>query len=93
MKSLLFILALIFSFTSLAKIHDCYKEETQENRNECMLFERDKAVGQLMAVVTKSCANRIGEQTTKTEAIYPMLLDECMANELSELARQVSKQL
>lgn len=91
MKILFFFSLLSFSLMGFAKISDCYKEVTQAGKNECMAYERDLAVGRVMMEVTESCAEKEEIKASKGGTIYPMLLDECMANQLNELVEQVEE--
>lgn len=86
------LLALIFAFYapySLAKVNECYKEISQADKNECMLFERDRAVGRLMIEITTWCADKDEVKESLGGSIYPMLLDECMAKKLDKLAKRI----
>lgn len=57
MPSLLTSLVLCSSF-ALAKISDCHQEISQADKNECMSFEKVKALDKLMKKVTKFCADK-----------------------------------
>ncbi len=85
----LIVTVLLLSTLSFAKIKDCYKEVSQAEKNECMLFERDQAVGRLMTAVTESCATEDEVQESRGGSIYPMLLDECMTKKLDHLTKDL----
>lgn len=90
MPSLLIIaMSLLFSSLSFARTKECHAEITQADKNECMLFERDRAVGRLMIEITKWCADKDEIKESLGGSIYPMLLDECMAKKLDKLAKKV----
>lgn len=86
MKSFL-ILMLLFTTSIFANTLDCYKEVTQADKNECMAFERDQAIGRLVKNVTEKCADENEISDSQGGSIYPMLLDECMAKEFNKLAK------
>ena len=88
MPSLLIALVLYSSF-ALAKISDCHREISQADKNECMTFEKDRAIGKLMKRVTEYCAEKDQVSDSKGGSIYPMILDECMTKELLELTQEV----
>jgi hypothetical protein len=89
MSSLLITTLLLFSSLSYASIRDCHREITQSEKNECMAFERDQAVGRLMTKVTEDCAKDDEVKDAKGGSIYPMLVDECMAKRLDRLAKRM----
>jgi len=90
---ILFVFTLLFcSFLTLASPRDCYKEQNQSDKNECMLFERDRAVGRVMTEVTEYCADQDEIRAAQKGTHYLMLLDECMAKELNNLARDVEEE-
>ena len=86
---LIMAMSLFFSSFSYAKVNDCYKEISQAAKNECMLFERNKSVGRLMAKITRWCADKEELQESMGGSIYPMLLDECMAKKLDYLSKHI----
>ena len=83
------VLALLVSLNSFAGTKQCHRELSQADKNECMAFERDKAVGTLMTRVTEYCSHDSEIQEAKGGSIYPMLLDECMTRELLGLVKKV----
>ena len=91
MSSLLLITLLLFSSLSYARIIDCHSEITQSEKNECMAFERDQAVGRLMTKVTEDCAKDEEVKDAKGGSIYPMLVDECMAKKLDRLTKRMDE--
>lgn len=82
-------LILLYSSASFANVRDCDSEMDQEERNECMAFERDRAVGKLMSKVTKECAGELEDRDAEDDANYPMLLDKCMTKKLLKLSESV----
>jgi hypothetical protein len=82
-------MSLHFASLSFAGTKECHIEVTQAEKNECMLFERDQAVGRLMIKITKWCAEKDEVKESLGGSIYPMLLDECMARKLDKLAKKV----
>jgi hypothetical protein len=86
---LIMAMSLFFSSFSFAKFNECYKEISQAAKNECMLFERDKSVGKLMAKITKWCADKEELKASVGGSIYPMLLDECMAKKIDYLSKHI----
>jgi len=91
MKSSLVFFFLLIPILSSAKFNDCYKEVTQADKNECMLYERDLAVGKLMEEVTTYCSKQDEIKEAKGGSIYPMLVDECMAKKLNQLTGLVDE--
>lgn len=91
MSSLLILTVLLISSLSYARIKDCHKEITQAEKNECMLYERDLAVGRLMTKVTEYCAKTDDVKEAKGGSIYPMLVDECMAKTLDRLTKRMGE--
>ena len=87
----LMILLFIYSSLGFAKVRTCYREITQAEKNECMLFERDQAVGRLMTKVSEYCAKTEAVREAKGGSIYPMLLDECLAKTLDRLTKRVDE--
>ncbi len=89
MPSLLIIALVFYSSLSMAKTSECYREVSQADKNECMAFEKNKAIGKLMKKVTEYCADKGQVSDSKGGSIYPMVLDDCMTKEILELAQEV----
>lgn len=87
----LVILLSLFSLNSFAGLQDCHRQVSQADKSECMLFEKDRAIGRLMSEITKSCALRAEIRESKGGSIYPMLIDECMVKEINELSKYVGE--
>lgn len=84
-------LTILISVPLWAAKSDCYKRPSQEKKNECMAFERDKAIGGLVNEVTKKCSQtpQMQEEEGAEEEVgpseQPMILDECMSEEFKKL--------
>ncbi len=91
MKSLLSILVLFISHSTLASLRDCYRQVSQADKNECMMFEKDRAIGRFMKELTKKCAQDEEIKESKGGSIHSMLLDECMIEELDDLSKKLGK--
>lgn len=90
MKSFLILLTLVSS-SLWARTSDCLKEASQADKNECMSYERDKAVGELVKKVTEKCTKDLELEESEGGSIYPMLLDECLAKEFRSLKKSISE--
>jgi hypothetical protein len=90
-KSLIFVLSAIFSLTASASLRDCYRQVSQADKNECMMFEKDRAIGRFMKELTQKCAGNEEIKDSKGGTIHSMLLDECMINKLDDLAEAMKK--
>lgn len=94
MKGFLALMMLI-SGSLWARTSDCYKKQSQEKKNECMAFERDKAIGGLVNEVTEKCSQlpQMQEEEGEEEEIgpssQPMILDECMSKEFKKLENKI----
>ena len=89
MTGLLLIVLTFLSFNTFAGLQDCRRQVSQADKSECMLFEKDRAIGRLMTEITKSCAERSEIKESKSGSIYPMLVDECMIQEINTLLKYV----
>lgn len=89
MKFFFTFMLMLYVPISLSSNRNCLKEKSQVEKNICMLFERDQAIGRLMTEVTIWCANKNKENVKEPLGglNYSMLLDECMAKKLNDLAR------
>jgi hypothetical protein len=87
MSKILILLFLISS--SFANTDSCEQEVTQVEKNECMIFERNKAIGDLMKKVTIRCSRTPELKAAKGGSIYPMLLDECIEKEVRRLVESL----
>lgn len=92
MKSMLLLLALSISQPALASLRDCYRQVSQADKNECMMFEKDRAIGRFMKELTEKCAKDEEIKESKGGSIHSMLLDECMVEELDDLSKKLGKQ-
>lgn len=88
MKLLLFLLLTITSVQ--ASRRDCYRQITQADKNECMMYEKDRAIGRFMATLTKKCAGRPEVKEASGGTLQSMLLDECLIEELNEMEKEAS---
>lgn len=91
MKSLLLLIPLFISQTALASLRDCYRQVSQADKNECMMFEKDRAIGRFMKELTEKCAEDEEINESKGGSIHSMLLDECMIEELDDLSKALNK--
>ena len=55
------------------------------------MLQRHNSVGRLMAKITRWCAEKEELKESIGGSIYPMLLDECMANKLDYLSKNIEK--
>ncbi len=94
MKGFLALLVLI-SCPLWAGSAECYKKPSQEKKNECMAFERDKAIGGLVNEVTEKCSQipQMQQEEGVEEEVgpsnQPLVLDECMTQEFKKLEKKV----
>lgn len=93
MKTLILILLITFSLPSFAKLKDCYAKVSQAEKNECMTFEKDQVIGQLMTRITLICSEKEEIRDSKGGSIYPMILDECIAKEITKLLKKYPKEV
>lgn len=91
MKSLLFISAMLMSLSAAASLRDCYRQVSQADKNECMMFEKDRSIGRFMKELTEKCAEEDEIKESKGGSIHSMLLDECMIEELDDLSQKMKK--
>lgn len=80
MRILISMIFTLLTCTTFASTTDCYQEEDPRDKRDCMIFERDQAIGRLMSKLTRSC-----------EAEAEWMVDECMAKKLDELTGQVEE--
>lgn len=73
-----------------ASVQDCYRQITQADKNECMTFEKDRAIGRFMAAITKKCARDKEVRESAGGTLQSMLLDECLINELQDLTQDLT---
>ncbi|MBA2405922.1 MAG: hypothetical protein H0V66_14190 [Bdellovibrionales bacterium] len=84
-------LLLLLSPLGFTREQDCRKNDSWAEKNECMAFERDQAVGRLMTKVTEDCAEESKVEDSEGEREYQMVLDECMVKKLDDLSKRIDK--
>jgi uncharacterized protein YecT (DUF1311 family) len=91
MSRLPIIIFVLISLPSFADVKDCHRQVSQADKSECMMFEKDRAIGRLMTEITKECAEKKEIRESKGGSIYPMLIDECMIKEINSLWKYVDE--
>ena len=91
MKYLLLFCLLLFGSNLYASVTDCYGYLDQREKDECMSFERDQAVGHLMTSIGVYCSEKESVKKSQGKKSHSMKIDECMAKELEDLAIYVEQ--
>ena len=83
------ILFLLLLSQAIAASDDCQNEVTQVEKSHCMTYERNLAIGELMKKVTIRCSRNPEIKASKGGSLYPLLLDECIEKEITEISQEL----
>jgi hypothetical protein len=86
---MIYLIIFLVSFAH-ASVRDCYRQITQADKNECMTYEKDRAIGRFMAALTKKCSREKEVKESAGGTLQSMLLDECLIRELREVTQDLS---